>query len=322
MWAYAVSAPRQLKKVEIPTLEASDLADGQVLIRMLAGGICGSDFFSFEGHGAAKLADHGGVDARAGHPSHEAVGEVLASRNPKFEAGARVVGWASELNGLAERVISLGSDLAIDSSNLPPAVSVMLQPLACVLYAVDQIPDVAGADVAVIGQGPIGILFSHVLKSRGARKVTGIDLVNRQDVAPHFGVDEPLHISSERWAAQLSNAERPQIVVEAVGHQATTLGDAIRAVAPLGQIYYFGIPTVTPFPFEMLPFLAKNLTLRSGLTLNRSHYLDLAGQYLAANPGLADVYVTNTFDIADVQKALETASVPAQGQLKVTLNFG
>lgn len=36
---------------------------------------------------------------------------------------------------------------------------------ACVLYAVEQLGDVSGRTVEVIGQGPIGLLFSHVLKA-------------------------------------------------------------------------------------------------------------------------------------------------------------
>ncbi|MFN7197540.1 MAG: SWIB/MDM2 domain-containing protein, partial [Hylemonella sp.] len=38
---------------------------------------------------------------------------------------------------------------------LPATTAVMLQPLACVLYAVEQLGDVRGRTVAVVGQGPL-----------------------------------------------------------------------------------------------------------------------------------------------------------------------
>ena len=47
-------------------------------------------------------------------------------------------------------------------------MAVGLQPLACVLYAVEQLPDLTGRHVAVIGQGSIGLLFSYVAKALGA----------------------------------------------------------------------------------------------------------------------------------------------------------
>jgi L-iditol 2-dehydrogenase len=321
MWSYAVGAPREFVRLEVPTPEAGDLVDGQVLLRTLAGGICGSDFFAFEGQGLGRGRELSNPCPLPGHPLHEVVGEVLASRHPRIAVGSRVVGWAWDLNALAERVIVYGDDLSTYDTDMVPTTAVMLQPLACVLYAVDQIDHVAGADAAVIGQGPIGVLFSHVLKSRGAARVRGVDLVSRGDVSAVFGVDESVHSSSERWSMLLTDDDRPRIVVEAVGHQATTLDDAIRAVAPKGQIYYFGIPTAAPLPLNLLEFLRKNLTLRSGVTLTRGHYIDVASEYLTAHPELVDAYVTHTFDVTDVQKAFDQASRPTRGQLKVTLNM-
>ena len=54
-----------------------------------------------------------------------------------------------------------------------PAEAIGLQPLACVLYACEQLPDLAGRHVAIIGQGSIGLLFSYVAKAAGARRGIG-----------------------------------------------------------------------------------------------------------------------------------------------------
>ena len=103
-----------------------------------------------------------------GFPIHEVVGEVIASRHPQSRDGDRVVGWASGFDGLMEHVVADGDGLAAYDLALAPQHAVALQPLACVLYAVEQLPDLEGRRVAVIGQGSIGLLFSYAAKASGA----------------------------------------------------------------------------------------------------------------------------------------------------------
>lgn len=322
MWAYNLTAPRHFEKVDLPAPDPGDLREGQLVIRTLAGAVCGSDLAFFAGHPSDMPQDKGPYVANfPGFPMHEVVGEVLSSRSPLFTAGMRVVGWAEYDNGLSEFLITRDDRVAQVDEDLEPSVTVLIQTLCCVIYAVDQIGDVAGRSVAILGQGPIGMLFAHVLKSRGARHVTGVDLVDRRDLAPAFGVDEVVHGSSSRWAAQLTGGARPELVIEAIGHQALTIGDAIEAVAPGGRIYYFGIPEARPVSFDLYRFLRKSLTLSAGTTKSRRQYLEIAREHLKSNPLLAGPYVTHTFDVADAQRAYETAIVPAPGRLKVTVRM-
>ncbi|WP_201406889.1 zinc-binding dehydrogenase, partial [Mycobacterium intracellulare] len=76
------------------------------------------------------------------------------------------------------------------------------------------------------------LLFSYVAKAAGARRVTGVDPIDRRDVARAFGVDEPVRATSDRWASQLEPGDRADVVIEAVGHQVATLTHAIDATAP------------------------------------------------------------------------------------------
>lgn len=323
MWAYMLAAPGRFEKVDVSAPAADDLRDGQVLLRTLAGGICGSDLPSFRGYRAPlAVEDNGPYAPRCpGYPMHEVVGEVVASRDAALAPGARVVGWAHAANAIAEYVVTEGEGLTQYDAALEPATAVMLQPLACVLYAVDRLGALDGADVAVLGQGPVGVLFSHVMKQRGARRVTGVDLVDRSDVADLFAVDEAVHGAAERWAARLTDDRRPSVIVEAIGHQTATLSDAIDAVAPSGLVYYFGIPEARPYPFDLWKFLRKQLTMRAGATQSRRPYLELAGKYLAEHRFLADRYVTHKYEVADVQAAYDNANIPAKGRLKVAVSM-
>ena len=57
--------------------------------------------------------------------------------------------------------------------------AVLAQPMATVLSALSTLPGVIGKTVAVVGQGPIGLLFNHCLSRLGAARIIGIDVLER-----------------------------------------------------------------------------------------------------------------------------------------------
>ena len=165
------------------------------------------------------------------------------------------------------------------------------------LYACEQLPDLAGRHVAIIGQGSIGLLFSYVAKAAGARRVTGVDPVDRETLSKTFGVDDAVRATSDRWASQLAADDRADVVIEAVGHQVATLGHAIDATAPGGTVFYFGVADDDAYPINMRAMLRNNLTLKSGVTLDRRRVLELAGKFAAEHPDLLGTYLTHTFAV-------------------------
>lgn len=320
MWSYRIVAPYQFERTSIPDKTPDCLRDGQVLLRFLAAGICGSDLPAFRGVRGPLPGDDGCCAAeKDGFPAHEIAGEVIASRHPAHQPGDRVVGWASGFDGLMERVVSDGDGLAPYDPGLTPQLAIGLQPLACVLYAVEQLPELADRRVAVLGQGSIGLLFSYVAKAVGARHVTGIDPVERASLATVFGVDTMVRATSDRWVSRLARDDRPDVVIEAVGHQVATLGHAVAAAAPGGTIFYFGVADDDSYPISMRTMLRNNLTLKSGVTLDRRRMLDLAGKFIAEHPELVTTYLTHTFDITEVQAAFELACRPAPERVKIAI---
>nr|BFE57765.1 zinc-binding dehydrogenase [Dactylosporangium thailandense] len=321
MWAARLVAPSTFAHVTVPAPLAAALVPGEVLLRVRAGAICGSDMPLFKGaiQRQGGLGNHpDGAPPGPGCPMHEVVGEVIASRHPGFATGDTAVGWALGQDAIAELVVTEGDSLVPGDGRLPPAEAIVAQPLACVIYAVERMGDVSGQRVAVLGQGPIGMLFSHVLTSRGAF-VTGVDRVDRSAEAPAFGVGEFVHASCDRWAESLGPGDRPQVVVESIGHQVGTLTCAIDAVAGGGLVYYFGVPDDLVYPVPMHTFFRKDLTLRAGTTKDRPRVLRLAQQYLRDHPALLDAYVTDRLPMTRVQEAYDRAAAPRPGQLKVVV---
>lgn len=320
MWAHRLVAPFTFEKTDVPQRSPESLDGGQVLLRFLAGGICGSDLPGFRGAKGKLPGDTGASAAEMdGFPIHEVAGEVIASRHPDHRQGDRVVGWASGFDGLMEEVVADGNGLAPYDPALSPEHAVGLQPLACVLYAVEQLPDLTGRHVAVLGQGSIGLLFSYVAKAAGAEHVTGVDPVDRDDVGPAFGVDTVVRATSDRWVSRLAPDAKPDIVIEAVGHQVATLGHAVEAAAPGGTVLYFGVPDDDCYPISMRTMLRNNLTLKAGVTLDRRRVLDRADAFAREHPDLLARYLTHTFPADDVQAAFELACLPVPGRVKIAI---
>ena len=314
MWAHRLIAPGQLEAVEVD--EPGEPRPGRVVARFEAGGICGSDLPSFLGVRDLLVgASHG----KPGYPLHELVGEVEASAADDLPVGARVVGWAEGHRGLAEKFVARADQVSALDDELPPIQATVIQPLCTVLYAVRRLGDVRGARVAVIGQGSIGMLFSYVLKAAGAGHVTGVDPIDRRDAADAFGVDTMEWSTSSEWAASLGDDARPDIVVEAVGHQAATLEDAVEAVAHGGTVLAFGVPDETHYAFPFARFFRKDATLLASITQDRRRSLAAARDYLVEHREMLDAYVTDVFPVAEAQAAFELAVKPTAGRLKVVL---
>ena len=287
MWAHRLTAPGRLEAVEVDEPGAPE--PGRVVARFQAGGICGSDLPSFLG---ARDLLVGASRGKPGYPLHEVVGVVEASAAEGLPVGTRVVGWAEGHLGMVERFVARADQVCAIGDELAPAHATVIQPLCTVLYAVRRLGDVRGARVAVIGQGSIGLLFSHALKAAGAGHVTGVDPVDRRDVA------------------------------EAFGHQAATLEDAVEAVAHGGTIFAFGVPDETHYAFPFARFFRKDATPISGVTQDRRRSLEAARDHLLEHRELLETYVTDVVPAAEAQTAFELAAQPAAGRLKVVLEVG
>ena len=132
-------------------------------------------------------------------------------------------------------------------------------------------------------------------------------------------MDTVVRATSDRWVSHLGSTDRPDIVIEAVGHQVATLGHAVDATAFGGTVFYFGVPDDDCYPISIRTMLRNNLTLKSGITLDRRRVLGTADDFARAHPELLTSYLTHTFGVADVQAAFDLAARPAPGRIKIAI---
>lgn len=313
MWAMRLCAPSRFEQLEIPAPRPEDLRDGELLVRFKVGGLCGSDTPKFEG----RFDPDDPYIGQPCVPLHEVLGIVEVSRDPAFAEGDRVVGLAPQYHGLSELVVTTGRHVVQVDPRLTDIAGITIQPVATVLNALSTLPDLPNRDALVLGLGPLGLVFTHVLHDRGFR-VTGIDRVDRTSVAGAFGIDTVLTRDIREWARAADHRDDFGLAVDAVGHHQGILADAIGSLTPTGHMIVFGLPE-DDYVFPMRRFFRRHLSMRAGTTRDWPRFLSEAQAYVLAHPELHEAGVTDVFHPFEAEKAFLTHARPAAGRLKVLL---
>jgi threonine dehydrogenase-like Zn-dependent dehydrogenase len=248
-------------------------ADDDVIVRIEACGICGTDLNILATPPAHK-ATPGIVIGHEGVGVVEAIGPAVRHVQP----GDRVV-IANRLTcgkcdycrrGLDNQCTNyqtIGTTLdgafaptlraparalwKIDLS-VPRDDAAFFEPLSCVVGSVKRAPFQPGDNVAIIGAGPMGLLFALLYRTMGAGKVILLDVAPyRLDFAQEIGMDAALNVAQVDAPAEVKRLTGlgADIVVDAVGNQ---IDQAIRLARRGGQIILFGLrphdnPTVNQY---------------------------------------------------------------------------
>jgi len=252
-----------VKDVPMPTV-----GSGDVLVKMHACGLCGSDLEKVYGH-------YGVMSRRLGH---EPAGEIFAvGTNVKnLEVGDRVFVHhhvpcyschycdhedytmclqyqKSNLEpcGLAEiflvpewnvsrgGIIRLPSDLSFEEA-------AMIEPLACCIRAINKSEIKDNDDVAVIGVGPAGIMHIMLAKTFGAGKIFAIDINDfRLDFAKKLGADVAINTTKHdapKIVKDSTDNRGADIAIVATGSIKAIL-QSLELVRSGGKVVLFGVPS-------------------------------------------------------------------------------
>src|SRR5439155_10337435 len=123
----------------------------------------------------------------------------------------------------------------------PPERATLTEPLTCVLHAYEKVALVPGESVAILGAGPIGLLFLMLFKAAGAGKVFIIEPADfRRNIAEQFGANGVIDPKMEDSAGAIKAATRvgADIVVDAAG---ILLPESLKMVRRGGRIILFGM---------------------------------------------------------------------------------
>ncbi|HEY4087439.1 MAG TPA: alcohol dehydrogenase catalytic domain-containing protein [Bryobacteraceae bacterium] len=252
--------------VEVRDVPQPQRPEGFATIRLLLGGICNTD-----------LELQRGYYGFSGTPGHEFVGKVVAADTQSL-VGKRVVGeinlncgncsWcarglgrhcpARTVLGIVEHPGAFQEFLTLPERNLhvvPDSISdeaaVFVEPLAAACEILDQVPLAAGDEVAVLGDGKLGLLIAQVLHAHGCR-------------VRQFGKHaEKLRISQARGIETSAAGTEPikafRYVVDATGSPAG-LRTAVNMAEPRGTVILKS--TVHgEVPVDTAPVIVDEITL-------------------------------------------------------------
>lgn len=255
----------------------------EALIRLGAGGICGSDL-SYWGKGrvgdfalrepltlghevsgevvavGAGVADLRPGDRVAVDPSRPClVCEACRSGRSNLCRAMRFFGSAAAFphvqGGFSEVFTARADQCAPIPDAMSFRVAAMAEPLAVAIHGARRGGEIAGKRVVVAGAGPIGMLLALVLRRMGATHVTITDLAD-EPLALIAGVaDETVNVASapERLARYEADKGWFDLAFEATGAPAA-LASLFRVVRPGGRVVQLGMmpPGEIPAPVNLL----------------------------------------------------------------------
>ena len=217
--------------------------EGEVLVRCSHVAICGSNMGQYTGKGLWGDIDYPNP---VGWSGHENIGTIVESHCDDWEEGALVLALPHGPYGFAEYIVSRPPAIARLPQDTPdPAALIVAQPLATALRALTRTGDVIDQTCAVIGQGPMGLIFTHVLRLMGASTVIATDLLDwRLEWSKRYGADYIINASKEdvvKVVKELTKGQMVDFAVEVVGYV-----DSLKTAAYLprhgGRLLVFGVP--------------------------------------------------------------------------------
>ena len=246
MRAARLSGP---KHFEILETDAPVAQDGQCLIRLERVSVCGSDIrHGFQVHPEEEYP------MAIGSPCHELAGTIVESRTDEYHEGQRVIVIPPRgSGGLVEYLASDTDRMILLPDEGPLDEWVMCQPSGTVLYSCQQMPNILGKNVLVLGQGSIGLSFTMITSRQGAANVIVADPLDyRLEKSKVFGSTHQINPDKENIdeaVAEITGGVGPDVVVEAAGYP-DTFNSCFRLVRQFGTIIVFGIQTDDFVPIE------------------------------------------------------------------------
>jgi L-idonate 5-dehydrogenase len=317
--------------------------DGEVVLAVEWGGVCGSDvaYWRHGSSGTAVLrrpmvlgheiagrvvATGPGADVAEGlraavHPATPVGDEALPARlagRTNLHAQVRYLGSAAldphTDGGFAELVVVRADQLRALPDGVSTRQGALAEPLAVALHAVARAGDLRGRTVLVNGCGPIGSLVVAAARHAGAAHVVASDVSAASTaVARRMGADDVRVLSDGDTLP--GNVE---VAFEASG-AAAALGPVLHATARGGTLVQVG-----NLPGSAVQAALGDLVTREITWVGSYRFVDEITDAIAAMDAGLDVspVITHTFDLPDAEKALAVAADRSTGSSKVLLRIG
>ncbi len=332
----------QIEEVPVP-----EVAHGEMLVRVDACGVCGTDIKKIQrgllpgprifGHEiAGTVARVGPGVTRFREGDRVALHHHVPCRDCFFcRAGAYAQCAAYKRNGTTAGFEPAGGGFAdyvkaMDwivergtipiPAGVPPEAAAFVEPVNTCLKAVRKARIRQGETILVVGQGAIGLLLTQLCGWAGAEVLASDTLPDRLEASRRLGASSalPASVDVAREVRALTGGRGADCVfLAALGQSPFT--QAVDATRPGGRIMVFA--ATSPGETASLDLGALCAAEKELLTSYSAsvEVQDLAAQLVFGREIRVEELITHRFPLAEAARAVEVASRPAPGVLKVVL---
>lgn len=334
--------------VRVEEVPVPEVADGEVLIKVAACGICGTDikkiFHAFVpppqilGHevaGTVVAIGRGVVKWKLGDrvmsfhhiPCRKCFycERRLFSQCQQYKTTGLTAGFTPNGGGFAEYVKAMPWVAERGIVALPEEVSfeeaTFIEPINTILKAVQKARVAAGETVLVVGCGPIGLQLLMVAKLEGAKLYTSDPMAVRRAKSLSLGALESFDPSDGKLVEHMKSRTEGRgadAVLVAVAHPSVVV-DALAAARPGGRVLLFAAND----PVTRIEFPAAAVGIDEKEILGSySAAVDIqeAGADLVLKKKLPVMeIVTHRFPLARIQEGLDLAAQPTAESLKILI---
>ncbi len=259
MRAAVLHAPADLR---VEDVAVPSIGDGEVLVRVAAAGICGSDiprvmatgtyrFPTIPGHEFSGVVERTGAGVAnvaagdrvavaplipCGHCEHCAGGNYSLCDDYDFLGSRSDGAFAQYLRAPARNVLKVPDHVSLE-------VAATIEPAAIVLHGIQKVRLALGDAVAVIGCGALGYFALQFAKLSGAQPLIAVDVDDEKlDLARRVGADVCINPAREDAVAAVKAAtggRGVRLALEAAGSDKGR-DAAILACAKQGSVVLYG----------------------------------------------------------------------------------
>jgi L-iditol 2-dehydrogenase len=255
-------------RVATESVPVPEIGEGEVLIRVAACGICGTDLKKIQhgfikppqifGHEVAGTIAAVGEGVRQWKEGDRVVSfhhvpcgacfycdRRLFSQCPAYKKVGLTAGFEPNGGGFAEYVRAMPWIVERGMVKIPADISfeeaTFVEPVNTCLKAVEKARVEAGESVVIIGQGPIGLLLMFLARRAGARVFTTDPMAERRAVSESLGAAatfDPRVSSVAEEVRKLTSGRGADVVLVAVPLPAA-LPEALATARPGGRVLLF-----------------------------------------------------------------------------------
>jgi len=319
MRAIHIVKPRKIAFLDAPKPEP---LPGEVLVQCSYVALCGSNMGQYTGEGVwGKIHFPNPV----GWAGHENIGTIVESRCEGWKPGTLVLAQPEGYYGFAEFIRAKPPGVAALPPDAPDvAALIVAQPVSTVLRALGQTGNVINQRCAVIGQGPMGLIWTHLLGRLGARQVIAADLLAwRLRWARRFGASDVVDASKENVierVRELTGGEKVDFCVDAAGKP-----DSMTTAAYLpkrgGRLFVFGMPDYNDQRFPWYDTFRNETTIITSVGPECAAFFQTAVDMVVDGRVDLGAMVTPRMPWEKAPEAFEMYATCAEGSLKLTLEL-